>query len=144
MIQHQQYNNIAQFNQTIFTAVAEQQPLEEVQTITMKGEFTRLVEQQAMSNLVRNKKCLSTKAMLNEINRIFKDNLIHVQESVTVDRDGVSVVVDAIRMEDDTTIMRVFRLISQALDQLDGHYGTINFGDPVTFTKQDIPWLTLH
>lgn len=66
---------------------------------------------------------------------------LSIHESVTVDINGISVCINAETVEDENIMWRALDLVADALDQLDGAYGTITYGDPLKFSISDVPWL---
>lgn len=136
--------SLPEYSRLVFDAISNDEPLQDVSTVTIKGAFMQEVEQQAIDNLLRRGKKLSKHNVLNEIESVISSGTIFVQESVNRSRDGISVVVDTENI-DDVAIERVFNLINSAIDQLKDSYGVINFGTPRTYSNTtDISWLRYH
>lgn len=139
----QNHKRLSTYNQLVFNAVAEKEPLQDVNTITLKGEFAKKVEMLAIENLTTQGTRLTRKTVMAEMSRIFDTKTITVQEAVYRTKNGLSVVVNA-PVVDENAINRVFDLVTEALDKLDGQYGVIKFGEPVSFSMNEIPWLNFH
>ena len=136
--------SLPEYSRLVFDAISNDEPLQDVSTVTIKGAFMQEVEQQAIDNLLRRGKKLSKHNVSNEIESVISSGTIFVQESVNRSRDGISVVVDTENI-DDVAIERVFNLINSAIDQLKDSYGVINFGTPRTYSNTtDISWLRYH
>ncbi len=133
----------SKYNQIVFDAVADSEPMEDVNTITLKGEYTKKVEALAIKNLTKNQKRITAAAVMVEMSKIFKSKQVTVQEAVYHTKEGISVVADVDAI-DDEAIGRVFQLVQDALYQLDGQYGTVRFGTAVSYEKHEIPWLVVH
>lgn len=131
------------YNRLVFAAVAEREQFQNVNTITLKGEFAKKVEAAAIERVLMRNKSLTPDNISLEMSRVFERNNIRVQEAVHYDENGISAVVNAPAV-DDEAISRAVLLVQQALDQLDGRYGTVTFGQPVSFTQSEINWLTHH
>lgn len=139
----QLHNKTKQINDIIFGAVAEREPLQDVNAITLKGEYAKRVEQRALDNLMASNIPLTNETVYSEMDRIFAAKSIVVQEAVYYTEDGWSVVVNAEAI-DDTAVHRAIELVVDAVDKLDGRYGVIKFGQPMSFNKADLHWLDLH
>jgi hypothetical protein len=63
-----------------------------------------------------------------------------VREYVDITRRGIWVCVDATAI-DDNAMLKALDMIAEALEQLDGVEGRIYFGEDLTFTTVDTPWL---
>ena len=136
--------SLPEYSRLVFDAISNDEPLQDVSTVTIKGAFMQEVEQQAIDNLLRRGKKLSKHNVSNEIESVISSGTVFVQESVNRSRDGISVVVDTENI-DDVAIERVFNLINSAIDQLKDSYGVINFGTPRTYSNTtDISWLQYH
>ena len=136
--------SLPEYSRLVFDAISNDEPLQDVSTITIKGAFMQEVEQQAIDNLLRRGEKLSKRNVSNEIESVISSGTVFVQESVNRSRNGISVVVDTENI-DDVAIERVFNLISSAIDQLKDSYGVINFGTPRTYSNTtDISWLRYH
>ena len=136
--------SLPEYSRLVFDAISNDEPLQDVSTVTIKGAFMQEVEQQAIDNLLRRGKKLSKHNVSNEIESVISSGTVFVQESVNRSRDGISVVVDTENI-DDVAIERVFNLINSALNQLKDSYGIINFGTPRTYSNTaDISWLRYH
>jgi len=136
--------SLPEYSRLVFDAISNDEPLQDVSTVTIKGAFMQEVEQQAIDNLLRRGKKLSKHNVSNEIESVISSGTVFVQESVNRSRDGISVVVDTENI-DDVAIERVFNLINSAIDQLKDSYGVINFGTPRTYSNTtDISWLRYH
>lgn len=118
--------SLPEYSRLVFDAISNDEPLQDVSTITIKGAFMQEVEQQAIDNLLRRGGKLSKRNVSNEIESVISSGTVFVQESVNRSRNGISVVVDTENI-DDVAIERVFNLISSAIDQLKDSYGVINF-----------------
>lgn len=139
----QQHNRISHFNDLVYTAIREREPLEDVNTITLKGEFAKKIEVAAIERVIAQGKKLSRQNVMAEMDKLFASNSITVREAVYFNEDGISVVVDADNI-DEEACMRVFELVQQALYKLDNNHGKVKFGKPVSFSKSEIPWLNLQ
>lgn len=140
----QPITSLPEYSRLVFDAISNDEPLQDVSTVTIKGAFMQEVEQQAIDNLLRRGKKLSKHNVSNEIESVISSGTIFVQESVNRSRDGISVVVDTENI-DDVAIERVFNLINSAIDQLKDSCGVINFGTPRTYSNTtDISWLRYY
>jgi ribosomal protein L17 len=139
----QNHKNLSKYNQLFFTAVSEREPLQDVNTITLKGEYAKKIEMLAVENLITRGKRLTQKSVAQEMLKLFNDKTVFVQEAVYCNKNGISVVVNA-ECIDDLAVKRVFELVQSALEQLEGGYGIVKFGQPVSFTLSEIPWLHHH
>jgi hypothetical protein len=63
-----------------------------------------------------------------------------VREYVDITRRGMWVCVDASAI-DDNAMIKALDMIASALEQLGGSEGRIYFGEDLTFTTVDTPWL---
>lgn len=124
-------------------AFREREPLEDVRTITLKGEFAKKIEIAAIDRVIDHGKKLTRQNVMIEMDKLFAAGTISVREAVYFNEDGLSVVVDAEAI-DDEACMRVFELVQQALYELDNQHGKIKFGKPVSFAKSEIPWLNIQ
>lgn len=143
MLQHRIQHQLSLYNRLVFTAIAEQEILQDVHVITLKGEFAKKIEMSAVDIVVNNNKRLTNNSVMAEMIKLFQEQTTTVQEAVYVTDDGISVVVNA-DVIDDAAYVRVFELVQDALYQLDGQHGTVRFGKPVSFTRSEIPWLNHH
>ena len=130
------------YTNIVFSAIAEQEPLQDVHTITLKGEYAKNIERIAVNNLTASRKKLTNKIVMAEMDRLFDIKPITVQESVTRNHNGLFAVVNADRI-DELAVNRAFELVVEAIDQLEG-YGTVYFGPVVSFSKHELSWLNIH
>jgi phosphoglucomutase len=127
----------------VFGAVAEREPMSDVNVITMKGAFAKKIEQRAIDNLMMRRVKLTALSVSREMDALFAEETVKVSETVYKTHKGISVIVNADTV-DDVAIARVFEMVADALDQLGGAYGKIKFGSPVQFSRSELPWLTIH
>lgn len=139
----QDHQKLQKYNQLVFAAVSEREPLQDVNVITLKGAFAQKVEHQAIERILSKNKQLSNATLMAAVTKVFESNHIVVQEAVYHTETGISVVVNAETIDDQATT-RILELIQDALYQLDGRHGTIKFGEPVSFTRGEINWLNHH
>lgn len=139
----QQHKRLVHHNQVVFTAFSECEPMQDVNAITLKGEYAKKVEEEAIHRVIAQHKKLTRANVTAEMDVLFADGSIVVREAVYNTEDGISVVVNADAL-DDAAAVRVMELIQSALRQLDGEHGKIKFGKPVSFAKSEIAWLNLH
>ena len=139
----QQIPHLKAYNRLVFAAIAECEPFQDVDAITLKGEFAKKVEAAAVARVVDQRKALTASNIATELAYVFKHNNIVVQEAVHHTESGLSVVINS-EAVDDEAISRAVMLVQQALDQLDGRYGTVKFGEPISFTPSEIGWLVQH
>lgn len=138
-----QSQKLAQYNQLVFGAISEREAFDDVNVITMKGAFAKKIEQRAIDNLTMRRVKLTALSVSREMDSLFACGEVKVSETVYKTAEGISVIVNADTV-DDTACARVFEMVADALDQLGDSYGKIKFGKPVTFTRSELPWLTLH
>lgn len=138
--QNQQLVNL---DTLIFNAVSENEQFQDVHTITLKGEFIKQVEIDAVDRLLTLRKNLTQASVRAEMVRLISIKKYTVQESVHSNSKGLFVVVNADTI-DDGAINAVFHMVSEALEQLNGRHGVIKFNQPVSFTLADIPWINYH
>lgn len=138
-----QSQKLARYNQMVFGAVSEKEAFDDVNVITMKGAFAKKIEQRAIDNLTMGRVKLTALSISREMDSLFALGKVKVSETVYKTPGGISVIVNADRV-DDAACSRVFEMVSDALDQLGDTYGNIKFGQPVSFTRSELPWLTLH
>lgn len=141
--QRHQRQQITKYNQLFLTASAEKEPFQDVNVITLKGEYAKKVEMAAMENVMARGGRLTRPAVVSEMKTIFAANVLTVQEAVYRTKEGISVVVNASNI-DDTALTRICEMVQEALLKLNGRNGVIKFGEPVSFTMNELPWLNQH
>jgi hypothetical protein len=142
-MQLRQNQQLVKLDKLIFGAVAQNEKFQDVHTITLKGEFMKRVEIEAVDNLLILGVNLTQVSVRAEMARLVRTKSYLVQEAVHNTSKGMFVVVNADTI-DDTAISSVYSMVSEALDQLNGKYGVIKFNQPVSFTLADIPWINYH
>lgn len=140
---HLAHNKLRTFNNIIFDAIAEREPLQDVHAITLKGEYAKQLETMAVRIVIDRGAKLTRKNVMTEMNKLFDNSSIYVQEAVIRNKHGLFAVVNADTI-DDVASARVFELISEAIDQISDGCGAVYFGERVSFTRQEIPWLNFH
>ena len=138
-----QHNRTARFNELVYTALREHEPLDDVHVITMKGEFAKKIEMAAVDAVIASGKRLNRPNVMVEMDKLFASKRISVREAVYHTDEGISVVVNT-EVIDDEACVRVFELVQKALYELDNSTGKVKFGKPVSFAKHEIPWLNLQ
>jgi hypothetical protein len=143
MLQPQIQRQLSLYNKLVFAAIADQEILQDVHVTTLKGEFAKNIEIAAVDAVVNANKQLTNNSVMAEMVKLFDKHNAGVQEQVCCSEDGISVVVNA-DFIDDAAYVRVFDLVQSALYELDGRFGTVTFGKPVSFKRSEIPWLNHH
>lgn len=72
--------------------------------------------------------------------RIINDQKHSVYETVVVDKDGIRVCINVAAL-DEAAMAEALNRVEFALSELHGQHGVIFFGEELTFTTADIPWL---
>ena len=144
MLREHQQQKIARFNQLVFGAISEKEPLQDVNVITLKGAFAKKIEQRAIDNLTMRQARLTTLSISREMDSLFACGGVSVSETVCRTPEGeISAIVSGDTV-DDVAIARVFEMLSEALEKLGDSCGKVQFGEPVSFTRSELPWLILH
>lgn len=122
-----------------FTAEASREKFEEVSVVTLKSDFIdKVYDFVAKSNV-----CVTSKEFERRVTNLINANQVSVYERVEVSKDGIYVVISRDTI-DDQAVVDSLQMVSTALNQLNGEYGVIRFGNPVTFLSTEISWLYRH
>lgn len=124
-----------------FYACSSGEHFKDVRVVTAKGEFITKVND-LVDTLWENAHLCSEQAERHLTEQVISEMGINVQEHVTIDEAGISVCINAENVNDENTMLRTLDMVTDALDQLNGKQGTVSFGDPLTFSINDITWLT--
>jgi hypothetical protein len=136
----QQPSNRIKWPWAYFEASSSLEPFEEVHVVTAKSEFVSNACEIAANVLMKNGDF--TEQQLNQYTQhVIASQRLSVYESVTISDTGISICINADNVEDDNVMWRALDMLADALDQLDNTQGTITFGDSLTFSISEVPWI---
>jgi hypothetical protein len=136
----QQPSNRIKWPSAYFEASSSLEPFEEVHVVTAKSEFVSNACEIAANVLMKNGDF--TEQQLNQYTQhVIASQRLSVYESVTISDTGISICINADNVEDDNVMWRALDMLADALDQLDNTQGTITFGDSLTFSISEVPWI---
>lgn len=121
----------------ILAASSSKETFEDVHVVTLISEYVDQVKAQLISSSG------SLQYTNEQLRNAIDLHPINIQQYVTVHHGNIDVCVHAQFISDDTCFV-VLTMVADALDQLSGVDGTIFFGDKMSFSSSDIPWLTIH
>ena len=136
---HQQYSDI-KWHEVIFYAEAIKESFRGARVITAQSKYVDIAYDIALNQL---NYMDDVKNLDGAVARIINAQTHSVREYVDVGRDGFLVCINA-PVIDELVTLRSLDLVAEALKQLNGNMGKIYFGDKLTFTTKDIPWLFKH
>lgn len=133
-------SNRIKWPSAIFEASSAQEPFEEVHVVTAKAAYVDKACELAGDQLLRGGS-ISEQDIARVAKQIISSQRLTVHESVTVNGDGMNIVINAENVEDDGIMYRALDMLADALDQLQGEEGTITFGDALSFSLAEVPWI---
>lgn len=138
-----QPNNRIQWLRAFFEASTLQEPFEDVYVYTAKSEAVDKAMERALSHMgevMENGDEVKPEDVPNLAATLLDSGMFTVLEHVVVRRNGISVCINADSTEDEVAMCRALDMVAEALDQLDGKTGVINFGEKLTFRSNQVDW----
>ncbi len=127
--------------QVYFSADAYQEAFTDVRLVTIKSEYLNAVQEQAIDIVG----CCDETLMREAAKQIVLNKQISIKEYVTVNNKGdIKVAIMSDQVDSVDAWMRSLDLVSQALSQLNGQSGTIEFGESIYFNVSDLWWIQCH
>lgn len=127
-----------------FTACSEKETFDDVAIVTAKSEYTNLAFQAAADLMLRTSRNITQTEVLQTAAFIMDAGKIHIQEYVKVNDNGITVCINATSVEDEDAVWRALDMLADALQHLDGSYGTVYFGDELHFSSSEVQLATTH
>lgn len=125
-----------------FTAEAAREPFEDVNVVTTRAEYVNLASIAAVELLHEQHIECTTQNVSRMARTLIATSKVFVQEFVRVDENGmITVCVDVPDLRNDDVMWRALDLVAKALDQLDGHPGTVYYGEQKRFAVSEVPWI---
>lgn len=122
-----------------FFASAHNEEFEDVHVVTAKNEYVTLANELALKSV----SSIDDKEINHVTRSLIASQRLTVTESVTINDDGIKVVINAESVSDDV-MWRALDMLAQAIDQLDEKNGTIEFGEPLQFSLSEVPWVIMQ
>lgn len=122
------------------TAAVNNEPFDNVNVITAKGEYVKLAYGATADALSQNAIPLTPSNVAKAACQMIASNKVHVHEYIKIDETGVSACVNVDDIEHEAVTWRVMDMMSTAMNSLNGSYGVVRFGPPLRFTLAEVPW----
>jgi len=123
----------------VFYAEANHEPFQDITITTAQTSYVDTANHIA-SSMYYPDKYGDTNALDELVMQVINQQKHCVYETVTVDKDGIRVCINAAALDEEATSEALNR-VAFALSELHGGHGTIFFSEALTFTTVDIPWL---
>lgn len=132
-----------------FMASADNQPFEDVLLVTAKRVYCDLAATAAVDIIRRSStntawRTVSPIDVYKTASQIMDEGKVFVHEYARVDDHGIQVCINAASVEDDDVMWRALDMLADALKYLEGHHGTVYFGEELRFQSTEISWSVTH
>lgn len=132
------YQKITRWPDVYFAAEAAKDPFGDVDIITARIKLIELAYDAACHTIYSEGLSLSLRLVTDIARTMIETGKVFVQESVTINQDKITCCIDVDNVNDDDVVWKILDMVAVTLEQLDGHSGTILFGNPLDITIEDI------
>ena len=134
-------NHSVDWSSAIFAADALGEPFDDITIQSTRNVFIERALEAAADVLHESAITLTTENVPRVAAVMVGTGKIHVQESVVVGDQGITVTVNVGDIDNEESAYRAMRLVADALDHLDGAHGTMYFGQELKYSLSDVPEL---
>lgn len=136
--------NRIEWSDVYFAASANTEPFEDVSIVTAKSVYLDLVYMAAADIVIAHQGRIISKEVFRVAQYLMDEQKIFTQEQVKVTPDGISIIINAVDINNDDVMWRALDMLADALLHLDGSHGIVYFNEPLHFSSNEIQWSTTH